>query len=69
MAKPYLRIAPRHRGDGFEFIDEVVGGAIPGKFIPAVEKGVVECMQRGVLAGYPVVDTQVTVYDGSLPSG
>ena len=62
----YLRIAPRQRGDGFEFIDEVVGGAIPGKFIPAVEKGVVECMQRGVLAGYPVVDTQVTVYDGSF---
>ncbi len=62
----YLRVSPRQRGDGFEFIDEVVGGAIPGKFIPAVEKGVVETMQRGVLAGYPVVDTQVTVYDGSF---
>ncbi|MDP6039769.1 MAG: elongation factor G, partial [Candidatus Latescibacteria bacterium] len=45
--------------------DEVVGGSIPGKFIPAVEKGVVETMDRGVLAGYPVVDLQVTVYDGS----
>ena len=62
----YLRIAPKQRGEGFEFVDEVVGGAIPGKFIPAVEKGVVETMQRGVLAGYPVVDTQVTVYDGSF---
>ncbi len=62
----YLRVAPRQRGEGFEFIDEVVGGAIPGKFIPAVEKGIVETMQRGVLAGYPVVDTQVTVYDGSF---
>ena len=62
----YLRVAPKQRGEGFEFIDEVVGGAIPGKFIPAVEKGVVETMQRGVLAGYPVVDTQVAVYDGSF---
>ena len=62
----YLRLAPKQRGDGFEFLDEVVGGSIPGKYIPAVEKGVVEAMQRGVLAGYPIVDTQVTVYDGSF---
>ena len=65
FGEAYLRIAPKHRGDGFEFVDEVVGGSIPGKFIPAVEKGVVETMDRGVLAGYPVVDLQVTVYDGS----
>ena len=47
-------------------MDAIVGGAIPGKFVPAVEKGIVEIMERGVLAGYPVVDVQATVYDGSF---
>ena len=53
------------RGEEFEFLDEIVGGVIPGKFIPAVEKGVVEIMEKGVLAGYRVVDVRVAVYDGS----
>ncbi|MCX7887700.1 MAG: EF-Tu/IF-2/RF-3 family GTPase, partial [Verrucomicrobiae bacterium] len=61
----YLRVAPLERGGGFQFVDEVVGGAIPRNFIPAVEKGCLEAMQSGVVAGYPVVDVQVTVYDGS----
>jgi elongation factor G len=60
----WLRIEPRERGEGFEFVNEVVGGAIPSKFVPAVEKGVVERMSRGVIAGYPVVDVRVAVYDG-----
>ncbi len=61
----HLRLEPMPRGSEFEFSDEIVGGVIPGKFIPAVEKGVVEIMDRGVLAGYPVVDVRVAVYDGS----
>jgi elongation factor G len=60
----WLRLEPRATGEGFEFADEIVGGAIPSKFIPAVEKGVLERMGRGVLAGYPVVDVLVAVYDG-----
>ncbi|HQC51381.1 MAG TPA: elongation factor G, partial [bacterium] len=52
-------------GGGFEFADAIVGGSIPGKYIPAIEKGVRESMQKGVLAGYPVVDLKVTVFDGS----
>lgn len=65
FGEAYLRIEPVSRGEGFEFQDEVVGGAIPRNYIPAVEKGVVEAIERGVLAGYNVVDTRVTVYDGS----
>jgi elongation factor G len=61
----YLRVEPRQRGEGFEFVDEVVGGNIPFNFIPAVEKGVVEALQSGVVAGYPVVDVRAIVYDGS----
>jgi elongation factor G len=60
----WLRVEPVDRGTGFEFLNKIVGGSIPTKFIPAVEKGVVERMRRGVLAGYPVVDVQVAVYDG-----
>jgi elongation factor G len=60
----WLRIEPTKRGDGFQFVNEVVGGSIPSKFIPAVEKGVVERMSKGVIAGYPVVDVLVAVYDG-----
>jgi elongation factor G len=59
-----LRLEPVERGSGFEFANEVVGGNIPSKFIPAVEKGVKERMEKGVLAGYPVVDVKVAVYDG-----
>lgn len=60
----FLRIEPLARGAGFEFVDEVRGGAIPGQFIPAVEKGVREVLERGAIAGYPVVDVRVVVYDG-----
>ncbi len=62
----HLRLKPLQRGGGFEFVDAIVGGAIPGKFVPAVEKGIVETMQRGILAGYPVVDIEATVFDGSF---
>jgi elongation factor G len=61
----WLKLEPLKRGAGFEFVDEIVGGAIPRNFIPAVEKGVVEAMHEGILAGFPVVDLRVTVYDGS----
>jgi elongation factor G len=60
----YLRVEPLPRGQGFEFADEVKGGVIPNQFIPAVEKGVREVLAGGAIAGYPVVDVKVTVYDG-----
>ncbi len=62
----WLRVEPNERGEGLEFLDEIVGGSIPSKFIPAVEKGVRERMGRGILAGYPVVDVKVAVYDGKV---
>jgi elongation factor G len=61
----WIRMEPLPRGGRFEFVDEIFGGAIPRNFIPAVEKGIVESAARGFLAGYPVVDFKVTVYDGS----
>ena len=61
----YLRIEPQKPGDGFEFANEIVGGVVPREYIPAVEKGVKEAMDNGVIAGYPVVDVKVTLYDGS----
>ncbi|MBI4280687.1 elongation factor G, partial [Candidatus Uhrbacteria bacterium] len=61
----YLRVEPQERGAGFEFIDEVKGGAIPREYIPAIAKGVKEATERGVLAGYPLIDVKVTVYDGT----
>lgn len=64
FAEVSLRIAPLARGAGFEFVDEVVGGAIPGQFIPAIEKGVREVLQTGAVAGFSVVDVRVTVVDG-----
>ena len=60
----FLRIAPKGRGEGFEFLNEVVGGNIPSNFIPAVEKGIVEALSQGPVAGYQVIDVAVTVYDG-----
>ena len=60
-----LRLEPVKAGEGFEFVNEVVGGRIPANFIPSVEKGVVKAMQRGPYAGYPVVDLRVTLLDGS----
>jgi len=62
----WLEIEPLPRGADFEFVDKIVGGVVPSKYIPAVEKGVREAMQKGVLAGYPVVDVRVTLYDGSF---
>ena len=59
-----LRMEAKPRGEGYEFVDAIVGGAIPGKFIPAIDKGIQETMIRGVIAGYPVVDVKVTVFDG-----
>jgi elongation factor G len=61
----WLKIEPLVRGGGFEFVDDIFGGAIPRNFIPSVEKGVRDCMKRGILAGFPVVDLKVTLYDGS----
>ena len=60
----FLRIEPLPRGSGFQFVDEVKGGAIPHNFMPAVEKGVRQAMEEGVVAGYPVVDLKCIVYDG-----
>jgi len=62
----WLRVKPKQRGEGFEFVDEIKGGAIPKEFIPAIQKGIKEAMDKGVLAGYPVVDLQATLYDGSF---
>ena len=61
----WVRIAPAQRGDGIRFEDRIVGGAIPSKFIPAVEKGIHEAAERGVLAGFPLVDFAVELFDGS----
>jgi len=61
----YFRINPTPRGEGFKFINSVVGGTIPSNFIPAIEKGVVETMEKGIIAGYQVVDISVDVYFGS----
>src|SRR3972149_5602286 len=61
----WIKVEPRPHGAGFEFVDEVVGGAIPRNYIPAVEKGVREAMASGHLAGYQMVDVRVTLYDGS----
>ncbi len=62
----WLRIKPKPRGEGYEFIDAIKGGAIPAEFVKAIEKGVSETLANGILLGYPVVDMEVTVYDGSF---
>lgn len=61
----FLKLEPLPRGSGYEFVNAVKGGAIPQEFIPAVDKGVKEALENGVIAGYPVVDVQVTLYDGT----
>lgn len=61
----WLRLTPKDRGTGYEFVNEIKGGAIPKEFIGPIQKGVEEAMERGVLAGYPLIDMDVTVYDGS----
>ncbi len=60
-----FKIEPKQTGEGFEFVNEIVGGTVPKEYIPAIEKGVVEQMTNGIVAGYPVVDVKVTLYDGS----
>lgn len=61
-----IRMEPLARGKGFEFVNEIKGGTIPSEFIPSVEKGIKEAMDKGILAGYPVVDMRVALYDGSF---
>jgi elongation factor G len=61
----WLKLEPLVRGAGFEFVDDIFGGAVPRNYIPSVEKGVRDAMKRGVIAGYPVVDLKATLYDGS----
>ena len=60
-----IKIEPKRSGGGFEFVNEIVGGVVPKEYIPAVEKGVIEQMVNGIIAGYPVVDVKVTLHDGS----
>ncbi len=62
----WLKIEPRPRGEGYQFVNAIVGGVIPKEYIPAVDKGIQEQMQNGVVAGYPVVDVKVTLFDGSF---
>ncbi|MEO7993570.1 MAG: elongation factor G [bacterium] len=64
----WLRFEPLPRGSGFEFVDGVVGGSVPRNFIPAVEKGLLEAIERGAIAGYPAIDLRITLYDGSYHS-
>ncbi|HBE78637.1 MAG TPA: elongation factor G [Firmicutes bacterium] len=61
----WLELSPLPSGTGFEFVDKIFGGSVPRNFIPAVEKGIHEALEKGVIAGYPVVDVRVTLYDGS----
>jgi len=61
----WLRLEPKEPGSGYEFVNEVVGGAVPKEYIPAIDKGVQEQMENGVLAGFPVVDVKVSLFDGS----
>mgnify|MGYP001323068099 CR=1 FL=1 len=61
----WLRLEPREPGEGYEFVNEIVGGAVPREYIPAVDAGIKEQMANGVIAGYPVEDVKVTLYDGS----
>jgi elongation factor G len=66
FADVHLRFEPLPRGEGFEFVNAIVGGVVPGKFIPAVEKGIIETMAKGALAGYRVVDLRATLFDGGF---
>jgi elongation factor G len=61
----WIKVEPLERGKGFEFVDAIKGGIIPQEFIPAVEKGIKEALNKGILAGYPVIDIKITLYDGS----
>jgi elongation factor G len=66
FAHVVMKVEPQEHGVGFEFINQIVGGSIPREYIPAVEKGILDRMKKGVLAGYPIVDLKVTLYDGSF---
>jgi elongation factor G len=68
FAVAFVRFSPRPRGSGYEYVDAVKGGSIPRQFIPAVDKGIQEALERGILAGYPVVDISAEVYDGKYHS-
>jgi elongation factor G len=61
----WIRVEPKEPGTGYEFVNEIVGGVIPKEYIPAVDKGIQEQTENGVIAGYPVVDVKVTLFDGS----
>jgi len=61
----WLKLEPKPAGEGYEFVNGIVGGSIPKEFIPAVDKGIQEAMEGGVIAGYPIVDVKVTLFDGS----
>ena len=61
----HFKLEPQQRGKGFEFVNAIVGGVVPGRFIPAVEKGIIETMQKGVISGNTVVDVKVTIFDGT----
>ena len=62
----FIRISPKERGEGFEFKNEIKGGAIPQEYIPAIEKGIIEATSTGIIAGFPVIDISATVFDGSF---
>lgn len=62
----FLEVEPKARGEGYEFVNKIKGGAIPSEFIPSVQKGVAEKMEKGILAGYPMTDMKVTLYDGTF---
>ncbi|MXY75956.1 MAG: elongation factor G, partial [Acidimicrobiia bacterium] len=64
----YVRFEPNRRGEGYEFVDQIKGGSIPRSLIPAVDKGIREALERGILAGYRVIDVRATVYDGKFHS-
>jgi len=64
----WLKVEPLEKGEGFQFVNAIFGGSIPSKYLPSIEKGVKEAMDKGIIAGYPVVDMKVTCYDGTFHS-
>ncbi len=62
----WIKVEPQESGEGFEFVDKIKGGVIPKEYIPAIQKGVIEAMDKGIIAGYPLIDIKATVYDGSF---
>jgi elongation factor G len=68
FADVHVRLEPLPEGKGFEFVDDIVGGVVPNRFVPAVEKGIREAMVKGAIAGYPMVDFRASLFDGSYHS-